>query len=260
MKSLLVAVVALLLLSVHSLVAQDSSPRIAVGGTPTLGGRLAANFITGIPNYGSKYFLASAGNFSTNFKNDFNTEVDVNGVSDPFLRGRIIVTDDPALDLLICPNNIIARREDAGTIIHLKKLDGGVISLEIPSSLSNPSYAQWRLVVIDQSWALSDSSKGTISIIGVHGNPIEVPDKSDFIKPIDIFKTTDEATGIASYNFSYAATAVGTTSLTFWLVAPGIYGDFVADEASFTIQVDDAAAAPTTANADSSSQPLASSL
>lgn len=266
MKPLFVAVVALISLSAGSLVAQSSSgatldvtsnytsgntgtltidltqqnsvPPIAVG-TPALGGQLICNFVTGTPSYGGQYQYVQypmTGSYSTVVVVGGNVFAD-----GPLLRGRIIVTGDAVIEDVICPSNIIARREDVGTTIHLKKGDGGVISLEVPSDPSNPSSAEWRLSNVQQLLPLqgSDSHNGTISIVGVDGNAMKVPDKSDSIKPIDIFKLTDETTGVISYNFSYVATALGTTSLTFVLVETSADGDILKDTAFFTIQVDD---------------------
>ena len=82
------------------------------------------------------------------------------------------------------------------------------------------------------------------------------------LKPIDIFKLTDETTGVVSCNFSYAAVAPGMTVLNFVLIETSVPGDVFKDGASFAIQVDDddAAAAPIAASTGFSSQPPASSL
>lgn len=273
MKSLFIAVIALCSLSAHGLVAQSSSdatlninsnytfdnagtltldlpqqnsvPPIAVGGTAELHSTFVGNFVSGL-SYGSQYSIITAESITGNFDNSYATEVDVNGASDSSFRFRPIITGDSSTEILICPSKIIARKEDAGRTICLKKGEGGVISLEIPNDLSNQFPLEWRLAVLDQLSPLPDYSANaekkpdTISIIGVDGNPIEVPDTTDLLKPIDIFKSTDATTGVVSYNFSFVAIAPGTTAVRFTLIKVTDHGNVLKDVEPFMIQVDDA--------------------
>ena len=106
MKSLFVALVALLSLSAHSLFAQNfsdatlninsnytsdntgtltlnlpqqhSAPPIAIGATAKLDSAFVANFVSA-PSYESKYAIGADENISGTFQNDYNTEVDVGG-------------------------------------------------------------------------------------------------------------------------------------------------------------------------------------
>ncbi|MBM3856873.1 MAG: hypothetical protein FJ390_02795 [Verrucomicrobia bacterium] len=241
MKSLLVVVASLLSLSVHALVAQNYS------------GYNSSFTITGSSSYNQNSSITVGAASSYNNNSELLQSGDVNHVQDPLLRGRIFVSGDPIIEDVIYPNNIIARRGDDHRIIHLKKGDGGMISLEVPKGLS--SSAQWCLASTDQFLLQGDSSyvpeeyKGTVSIIGIDGNQIEVPSMGDSLKPIDIFKSTDEATSIVSYHFSYTAVASGMTVLNFILVETSIPGDVFKDGASFAIQVDDGdAVAPVTIN------------
>ena len=80
--------------------------RITVGGTMALGGNFVGNFVGGaMPIIGSQYAFAQASQVTGSFINSGSTEVDINGVNNPYLRGHIICKGDPTLYDLIAPRS-----------------------------------------------------------------------------------------------------------------------------------------------------------
>ena len=79
--------------------------RITVGSNMFLAGTFIGNFVGTAPVVGTRYAVATAGQITGTFTNDYTTEVDMNGVKNPLLRGRIICVGDLELYDLIAPTS-----------------------------------------------------------------------------------------------------------------------------------------------------------
>ena len=76
-------------------VSPSDAPRITVGGIATLGGRLVMRFVNGMPAFGDKFTLFSAGTINGRF-----SLVDM---SNGLLRGRQFCEGDPTFGIIVAP-------------------------------------------------------------------------------------------------------------------------------------------------------------